>query len=397
MAAGSATRSETVRVRNRAELERDDPSGKRALALDLIELGLAAVDPHAATVAAIERLVRGGERLDGALVIAFGKAAREMAEGASSVMRPRGGVVIGFEDGEVGPLRGLASSHPVPTERSVAAGEAALAIAAAAGEGDVVLCLVSGGGSAMLEAPADGVSLAELREETERLLASGAPIEHVNAARRRLSRIKGGRLAEAIAPARVVNVVLSDVPGSGPEVVASGPTMPPPGVAVHVVTEVAGDNLTARRAMVEAARGLGLRVVDREGFARGEAREVGARFHVECAARGDAEVVVWGGETTVRVRGDGVGGRNQELALGAAAVFVGGLLASAGTDGIDGTSDAAGALLDAAVLAAARARGLDPADHLARNDADAFFRGTNGRIVTGRTGTNVADVCVWVR
>ena len=387
-------------IRNRDVLEAVDETGRRRLALDLIEAGLRAVDPRRATRAAIERLRARGERLDGAIVIAFGKAARAMAEGALDAVEVREGIVVGFDEdvrSGVEPLTVIASSHPVPTARSVAAGAAVLALAARAAEGDVVLCLVSGGGSAMLEAPAEGVTLESYAEETKRLLASGAPIEEINAARRRLSRIKGGRLLDALAPARVVNVVLSDVPGSGPEVVASGPTVPLPGdPRVHrVVTEVAGDNLVARRAMVGEAHARGLRAIDRGGYARGEAREVGARFYEECLCA-EEDVIVWGGETTVELRGDGVGGRNEELVLGAAHEFGGGLLASVGTDGIDGASDAAGAILDGAVIDAALRAGLDAADFLARNDADGFFTRTNARIVTGRSGTNVADVCVYV-
>ena len=396
----SPTTAAAVSIRNRGELQATDPGGRRALALDLIEAGLRAVEPRRATRAAIERLLARGERLAAPIVIAFGKAARSMAEGALDVVDVREGIVVGFDEDVrpgVEPLSVIASSHPVPTERSVAAGEAVLALAARVGEGDVVLCLVSGGGSAMLEAPAEGVTLEAYAAETKRLLASGAPIEQINDARRRLSRIKGCRLLDALAPARVVNVVLSDVPGSGPEVVASGPTVPPRGDAreARVVTEIAGDNLVARGAMLERARAVGLVAADPGGFSRGEAREVGARFYEECAAR-DEDVIVWGGETTVELRGDGVGGRNEELVLGAAGRFAGGLIASVGTDGIDGASAAAGALLDAEVIDAARRLRLDPRDFLARNDADTFFERTHGRIVTGRTGTNVADVCVYI-
>ncbi len=417
-------------IRNRAELESADPAGRRRLALSLLERAIDAVDPRNATAAVLQRLALRGERLDGSVVIAFGKASRAMAEGALDVCRPREGLVVGFEDGRLGPLVAMASSHPVPTGRSVAAAEAALDLASRVGPEDVVLCLVSGGGSAMLELPASGLSLEALQATTTALLASGADIVETNAVRRALSKVKGGRLAEALAPARVINVVLSDVPGGGPEVVASGPTMAPPAgvdpLAVlagrglearlpaevvravragtrpadaraheHVHVEVAGDNIVARRAMVEEARARGLRAVHLDGFVAGEARAAGARFYAECRRR-DADVVVWGGETTVDLRGDGVGGRNQELVLGAFEGFAGGLLASIGTDGVDGSSEAAGALLDDVVVDAARRLGLDAADHLARNDSDGFFARAGGRIVTGRTGTNVADVCVYL-
>jgi len=287
----------------------------------------------------------------------------------------------------------------------------------------------------MLELPVDGVDAEAMREATRALLASGAPIEVVNAVRRRLSRIKGGRLAEAAFPARVVNVVLSDVPGRGPAVAASGPTLPDPEdvdvraelarygldralpesvrvalararspvpaeVFRSVVTEVAADNRTARLAMVDEAARRGLSLVDRSGFASGEARSTGARFHREArdaVAGRDLAGVVWGGETTVTVTGGGRGGRNEEAVLGAVDGYSDGLVLSVGTDGIDGSSEAAGALLDAEVVERARALGLDASEHLVDNDADAFFRAAGGRIVTGPTGTNVADVCLYLR
>lgn len=419
-----------MKVRSRRELEAADPSGRRALSLDLFERALDAVDPRAATSAALRRLIADGEQIEGAVVIAFGKAARAMAQGALDVCMPREGIVVDGVGADVGPLVGMKSSHPVPTERSLAAGRAVLDVAGRVKPDDVILCLVSGGASAMVELPAPGVRLEDVGETTARLLAAGAPIEELNAVRRSLSRIKGGRLAEAAAPARLLNVILSDVPGAGLEVVASGPTLPPPvhvepmevirrrRVEAHlpaavrralsapapapdgraferVRTELAADNLTARHAMVAAAEARGLRVAHLEGFAAGEARETGARFYADALGSG-AEVVVWGGETTVDVRGDGRGGRNLELVLGAFERFAGGLLLSAGTDGVDGASDAAGALLDEHVVARARAAGVDAAEHLARNDADRFFERAGGRIVTGPTGTNVADVCVYV-
>jgi len=382
-------------IRNRDELLGAGGDARRVLALEALEAAVGAVEPRGATRAIVRRLREDGEVLDGCVVLAFGKAARAMAEGALEECAPRGGLVVGFEEGPLGPLRSVAASHPVPGERSVAAGREMLDLARSLGPADVALCLVSGGGSAMLEVPADGVTLEELRAETDRLMRAGADIAELNARRCELSRIKGGRLAEAIHPARVINVILSDVPGHGPEVVASGPTLPSQGSQVRVRTEIAGDNLTAREAMVACLASHGLRVLHRDGFAAGEARRVGAAFYRDARASG-ADAVVWGGETTVDVRGDGIGGRNEELVLGALEVWRGGLLASIGTDGVDGASEAAGALLDGDAVSAARAQSLDGADHLARNDADRFFARVGGRIVTGRTGTNVADVCLYL-
>lgn len=356
-----------------------------------------------------------------------------MAEAAIEALAPRGGLVVGLEAGRLGPLEMMAAAHPIPSADAEEHARAVVELCAGLGAGDVLLCLLSGGGSAMLEQPVAGVGLEALRRTTERLLAAGAPIAELNAVRRALSRLKGGRLAEVVAPARIVNLIVSDVSGAPPSLVASGPTTrpvagpdprevverlgvarelppevlraldrprPPPAAAAFEGERcvVVADNRTARRGLAAFGRQMGLRIAHRPGHAAGEARVVGEAFArasaARCARQG-LDGVVWGGETTVRVRGSGRGGRNQELVLGAHARIGDGLLLSLGTDGVDGTSGAAGAFLDADGLRRAAAAGRSPAPHLDDNDADAFFGASGGRIVTGPTGTNVADVCVF--
>lgn len=346
-------------------------------------------------------------------VFAFGKAAVPMARGALRAWPVQGGLVVSLAEASLPPLTVRRGGHPTPRPDAAAVGDEALALAATLGPEDVALALVSGGGSAMLERPREGVSLDEIASLTDALMRAGGDIAELNAVRRRLSAIKGGGLARAIAPARLVNVVLSDVPGASPALVASGPTCAPPDgpdpievlgrhglldavspalrrwlarpmppLTGPIETIVAADNGTARRATGLADRGLRL---------RGEARDVGAAF----AREGPGAGWVAGGETVVTVVGEGRGGRSLELALGAlAAGWRGGLLAAFGTDGVDGTSALAGALVDEAVVEAARARGLDPREHLARNDAGSFFDAVGSGLDCGPTGTNVADLVV---
>ena len=416
---------------------------RRARALDLAERALEAIEPGAATQRAIERL----GPLDGATLFAFGKAAIPMACAAARSVALAGGVVVAprvgsrgsasetgspqpfvhvhvHEDEDVheeglGALDVRWGSHPDPADDAVETGRAVLARASALGAGDAALCLVSGGGSALLELPAGTITLAELVRVTRELREGGASIDELNAVRRVLSRLKGGGLAAAMAPARIRNVIVSDVAPHSPSLVASGPTCPPPDDApdpqavleryaiplpdsvraqlavrspaptLDVCTEVAADVFTALAAM----RAMEPSLRDREGTFAGEARELGARIAAE---RGEGGWV-WGGETTVALTGDGVGGRNQEVALGAlAAGWSRGLLLCFGTDGIDGASDAAGALIDGAAQNEMRRRGLDPAAALAANDATPFFDAIGTTLRCGPTGTNVADVAIYL-
>lgn len=393
---------------------------RRARALDLAEHALAAVDPEAATERALSHL----GPLDGATLFAFGKAAIPMTRAAARAVRLAGGIVVhpstdSTTELDLSALDLRVGGHPDPSTDAVETGRAFLARAAALGEGEVALCLVSGGGSALLELPAEEVTLGELTELTRALRERGASIDELNAVRRRLSQLKGGGLARAIAPAAIRNVVLSDVAPLPPSVVASGPSYappagpdasevleryglePPPSVAARlrvlvaptptldIRSELAADNHTARAAVTARDRSI----TDRPGTFGGDARTLGARL----AAEAGGSPWVWGGETTVEVRGDGVGGRNQEVALGAFSAGWGrGLLLCVGTDGIDGASDAAGALIDDTVVNEARRRGLDPTAALDANDATPFFDAVGSTLRCGPTGTNVADLCLYL-
>ncbi|MCA9602504.1 MAG: DUF4147 domain-containing protein, partial [Myxococcales bacterium] len=323
------------------------------------------------------------------------------------------------------------ASHPSAEEGALDAGRRAFALAESLSDEDTVVVLVSGGGSAMLESLLPGVPFDAFRALTDALRESGAAIDELNAVRMAFSAIKGGGLSEAFYPARVINVVVSDVPGMAPWLVASGPTLPAeagaklPDVRAilerrgvgdlvtpellsalerepperrwdHIVTEIAADSRTARDAMVESARALGLRALAYPRFLTGEARLAGSIF-VRGSLRQPTDVIVASGETTVRVAGKGRGGRNQEFVLGAAPLVGEGVLASMGTDGVDGSSPAAGALVDRTLLERAERKRLDRDAALENNDSYSYFAAAGGTLLTGPTGTNVADICVYVR
>lgn len=367
-------------------------------------------------------------------VIAAGKGAVGMLAGVSDLPVRR---VV-----RAGPAD---AAHPLPDERSVQRGARALAVAREAAADDVLLVLISGGASSLLAGPADGITLADKRATVRQLLAAGAPIGELNAVRKHLSAIKGGLLAAATR-ARVCALLISDVVGDDPAVIASGPTVadpstfgdalavlerrggaaaypagvserlrrgaagavqetPKPGDAAfeRATTTVIGGLQNALSAASEAAVALGYRVVIVDapvvGEARDAARDVAAR--VEAARReGTPLCVISGGETTVTVRGRGRGGRNQELALALAPHLraVGGDVAAicAGTDGVDGPTDAAGAYVDATTLTRAASAGLDDERYLGDNDSYAFFDRLGDLIRTGPTGTNVGDIQIVV-
>jgi glycerate-2-kinase len=382
-------------------------------------------------------------------LIAAGKAAVPMASSCLAGVPSRPSLAMAVAPGRPGAAPGglefFAGGHPVPTPGSLAAGRRALDIAGATAAGDLLVVLLSGGASALLECPADGVSLEDLQATTSRLLRAGADISALNAVRKHLSRVKGGRLASAV-DGRTVALAVSDVVGDDLAVIASGPTVADPSTYADAlaVLERFGGTDGFPRAVVEALR-EGLRGTRPEtpkagsaGLSRtttiivgalrdaleGAAREASARgYRVivepvpvtgearlaaqsllervrrDATAQGPRTCLLSGGETTVTVTGPGKGGRNQECALALAGSLAGlptpFVVASVGTDGVDGPTDAAGALVDNTTLDRARAAGLgDAGSFLRDNNAYAFFHALGDLIMTGPTGTNVGDIQV---
>lgn len=297
----------------------------------------------------------------------------------------------------------LAGDHPLPGERSLAAGRAVSAFADGARPGDRHLVLLTGGASALCVSPAPGVTLEQKIAATRALMHSGAPIAELNALRKRLSTLKGGRLAARIEArgATVTTLAVSDVQGDDLSVIGSGPTVRDAGTAVDAAVVATLDDALA--AVVAAGVQRGLRVVSLGRTLYGEvavhAAQLAAQL-IEIARVGAPTLVVAGGEPVLRVAGDGRGGRAQELALRVAQRIVGveGVtLLAAGTDGIDGPTTAAGGFADGGTLARLAAAGLDVDRALARNDSYAALEAAGHLFVTGPTGTNVADVVVaWV-
>jgi glycerate 2-kinase len=431
------------------------PVDARALLAELFAAALAAVDARQAVERALLRdgagalHVGGSSALDAAAcdVLALGKAALAMARAwHERVGAPRAGLAIAREPGELpAPWRVRVGGHPLPTRASERAGRAALAFAARVAPERTLVVLLSGGASALATAPLPGLSLAELRSTTSALLRSGADIGELNTVRKHLTAASGGRIAQACRARAVEVLAISDVAADDLATLGSGPFAPdpttfgdaiavlrrrgvwdavPPGVRAHlargasgaladtpkpgdpsfarVVHHVIASNAAAQRAAERAACARGIAVVREPEALRGEAREVGAALAARALAlRGSApRLLIAGGETTVTVRGDGRGGRCQELALAAALALQGEpgveLLAS-GTDGSDGPTEAAGAFADGGTVARGRAAGGAAAGALARNDAHGFFAREGGLWTTGPTGTNALDVVlVWV-
>ncbi len=424
---------------------------------DIFFAAVAAVDPYRAVSRHADKIreeyrLRGFERL---YVLGFGKAAAGMVQAMTDHLGEdiAGGAAVtkyghGTGRREIGTVRLYEGGHPLPDEGGAKATSEIMRIAGGLDERSLVVFLISGGGSALLVAPYRGIALREKKETTDVLLRAGADISELNTVRKHISAVKGGRLAEMAYPAHMISLILSDVIGDRLDVIASGPTAPdyttfsdaldvvralkvarelPGGVLSllgrgarglipetpkegnplfeRVTNTVIGGNGQA----IEAAR---LRCLERGiepvVFARdvsGEAREVGTRLAREAVSlkevhegrlrAGEAVCVISGGETTVRVKGRGKGGRNAELALafGVALKNVPGItLLSAGTDGTDGPTDAAGAFVDGRSIQGARLKGLDAEDYLSNNDSYTFFSKTKDLFITGPTGTNVMDL-----
>ncbi len=388
------------------------------------------------------------EGLGRILAVGFGKASWGMARALEEALGGtlQGGLVI-TPYGHGGPLERILlreAAHPVPDEAGLRATEELLGMLRGADEETLVVCLISGGGSALLERPLEGLSLQDLQGTTELLLKAGADIQEFNALRKHLSAVKGGRLAQAAWPAHVVSLIISDVLGDRVDVIASGPTAPDestfgdawrvlekygllqrvspavvsalreglegkrpetPKPADRVFGRVEnlliGSNRLALQGAARRALELGYQVQVLTTALRGEAREAArwlARKALQAKARGCRGLcLLSGGETTVTVRGPGLGGRNMELALAFCLQVQGqeGIsLLSAGTDGTDGPTPAAGAVVDGLTARRARRLGLEPEVFLQRNDSYNFFKRAGGLFVTGPTGTNVMDIQV---
>ena len=426
---------------------------ERQLALECLEAGIRSARPDTVvqeTVAVEDgHLVVQGTRyalddFEEIVVVGGGKAAAGVAAALEEVLGDQlgRGAVVTNDPRPTTRVEVIEGDHPVPSERGVEGARRVLSLARDADEHTLVLAVITGGASALLPAPAEEISLADLQAVTNALLESGATIHEINAVRKHLSALKGGRLAQAAAPGTVVGLIFSDVVGNDLDVIASGPTAPdastyaeaqavldrfgidPPAsvrdrldrgtageieetprgedpVFERVRNFVLADGMTAIEAADAVAEGAGYGSVILSSRIRGEAREA-AKTQVavaeEVLATGNPHeppvVILSGGETTVTVRGDGEGGPNQEFALSAAIELAAGdvVVASVDTDGSDGATEAAGAIVDVTTVDDPdRAR-----EALARNDAYPYLGGRGALVTTGPTGTNVNDLRVVV-
>ena len=399
----------------------------RADAGGIVRQAIGAVLPDAAVRRALADFRPDGK----VLLVAAGKAAWQMARAAlEAVDRVDGGVVLTKYGHVKGPLPGvtcLEAGHPVPDQNSFDGTRAVLELTAGLTRADTVLFLLSGGGSALFELPL--IPPDQLQDITRQLLACGADIVEINTIRKRLSAVKGGRFALHCAPARVFSIVLSDILGDPLDMIASGPACPDPSTSAqaqaiarrrglrlspeawaclaretpktldNVETRITGSVRALCRAAAAACEARGYRPVLLTDRLDCEAREAGrflAAMAGTHAGSGRKLAFLAGGETVVHLTGQGLGGRNQEIALAAAPGLAGldAAVFSVGSDGTDGPTDAAGGYADGDTLAALTAAGWDPAAALAGNDAYHALKAVDGLLVTGPTGTNVNDVSV---
>jgi len=424
----------------------------------LYRVGLVAVDPKKAVGTHFKRegtqLHFGDKtfdlnRFERILVVGAGKASAPMAVALEEILGDRitAGIVnvkYGYTD-EVKKIRLVEAGHPVPDEKGMEGALLMVDLVSGATEKDLVICLISGGGSALMPLPVEGISLQQKQEVTKLFLACGATINEMNALRKHISRVKGGQLARLAAPATLLSLILSDVVGDPLDVIASGMTVPdtstfeevygifkkfgileavPQNILAHVesgrkgaipetpkegdpiftrvVNLVIGSNMLALQAIEKAATSLGYRSLIFSSFIEGEAREV-AKVLIGLAKEvrktnhpiGAPACLIFGGESTVTIRGKGMGGRNQEMTLSAALCLEGMrdmLFLSLGTDGSDGPTDAAGAVADGETIRRARKVGIKALEYLQENDSYHFFERLGDLIKTGPTNTNVNDI-----
>ena len=457
-----------VKIRNRKELLSNAYSSVnrrgREIVLDVIERSLEAVDPRRvvrSTVNLSNSILKVDEetfdltRFKRIFVVGGGKASGSMAEALDEILGERieDGIIVipkGTSDRyQAERIRFHEASHPIPDESSVKGAKKIMNLASRTEKNDLVISLISGGGSSLMALPREGISLRDKQKATDLLLKSGATINEINTIRKHISSFKGGQLARETYPATVISLLLSDVIGDPLEVIASGPTVPDPTTFEDAVTIlkryrlweatpesikqtlsngakgmvqetpkeddpsfakvcnlVIGNNRLACRAAVEELKKHGLNTLFLTSLLEGEARDVGTMFGAvarEITASGyplpSPAGIVAGGETTVTVIGEGVGGRNQEICL-SATLKIDGLdrvvMASVSTDGIDGPTDAAGAVVDGRTISRSHDVGLDAKESLRNNDAYSFFSAIGGLIYTGHTGTNVNDITILV-
>jgi glycerate-2-kinase len=422
----------------------------------LFRTAIGAVSPYETTKRVctdiVQREIEAMGNLVTVKVIGFGKAACPMAKAAEESLPQRissGMILTKYShcQGYVFSVTHVSEAgHPLPDMNGLRGTERLIRTITKSDEHTLILCLISGGGSSLLVAPCDGITLDEKQKTTDLLLRSGADIQELNIVRKHLSKVKGGRLAEIAFPARIISLLLSDVIQDRIDTIASGPTAPDASVyddalfvlekygllrkipdavervlrrgAEGIISEtpkegdaifgnvqniIIGSNAIALQAAHDEAQRLGFTSEILSGKVAGEASDTGvwlASVAREAqknfgAGQQSALCLISGGETTVTVRGRGMGGRNMELALAFALAIDGtqGItLLSAGTDGTDGPTDAAGAIVDGDTVRNATSRGINPRQFLQNNDSYNFFRGTGGLFVTGPTGTNVMDI-----
>lgn len=421
----------------------------REILRDIFYAGLSAVDPYSATLGhldGIERAFMQG-RFRGLRVLGFGKAACPMARAVEERLGGliEAGIVItkyGHAAATEKPdhFRIFEAGHPIPDRNSTSATKEALGVVKGADAETFFLCLISGGGSALLVLPLDGITLEDCRSATELLLRKGATIKELNVIRKHLSQVKGGRLAKFVYPATTVSLILSDVIGDKLDIIASGPTAPDESTYVaalqvlekyalvdlvpapvrevfhrgtrgqledtpkkgdhifdHVENRVIASNRIALQAAEAKARASGFRTRILSSELEGEARAAAAWLfsETEKVTEPGTTCLIAGGETTVTVKGTGVGGRNTELALAFALRASGRedvVLLSAGTDGTDGPTDAAGAFADGGTVQRGAALRMDARSYIDNNDSYTYFNGIRDLFITGPTGTNVMDM-----